>query len=326
MVGGDPSRRRGLGDPSEAARPAAARRHQRPRRRASLIAALLATLTLAGEARADELEDFISARDAYINGEYARATRELEELVGRPSTPQLAVLRPAARKYLAASLFAERHEPEARAEIATLLREDPRARLDPASFEARFVRLYEDVVRSMEPELDRLLLDRAQARRLEENTRDARRALALELLGSEARVEVVPRWQTFVPFGVGQFANRQTGLGALFLSLEATFLLGSVATAIVDQSVQSTTTQAGVFVQDTDGDRRANIAFAMRVMNWTLLSAFVATTAIGIWQANDAYVPQRVINRVPRPLPPGLQGLQFSAHPGGFGASLLGTF
>jgi hypothetical protein len=236
------------------------------------------------------------------------------------------VVRPAARKYLAASLFAERHEPEARAEIATLLREDPRARLDPASFEARFVRLYEDVVRSMEPELDRLLLDRAQARRLEENTRDARRALALELLGSEARVEVVPRWQTFVPFGVGQFANRQTGLGALFLSLEATFLLGSVATAIVDQSVQSTTTQAGVFVQDTDGDRRANIAFAMRVMNWTLLSAFVATTAIGIWQANDAYVPQRVINRVPRPLPPGLQGLQFSAHPGGFGASLLGTF
>lgn len=326
MVGGDPSRRRAAGDPSEAPGPPASRRHQHAGRRASLIAALLSALTLAAEARADELDDFVSARDAYINGEYARATRELQELVGRPSTPQLTAVRSTARKYLAASLFAERHEPEARAVIATLLREDPRARLDQASFEARFVRLYEDVLRAMEPTLDRLLVERAQARRQEENARDARRALAMELLGSEARVEIVPRWQTFVPFGVGQFANRQNGLGALFLSLETTFLLGSVTSYLVDESVRSETRPLGVFDQDADGDRRANVAFAMRVLNWTLLSAFVATSVIGVWQANDAYVPQRVLHRVPRPLPPALRGLQLSAHPGGFGASLFGSF
>lgn len=177
----------------------------------------------------------------------------------------------------------------------------------------------------MEPELDRIVMQRAQARRAEENARDARRALTLDLLGSEARVQVIPRWQTFIPFGVGQFANRQTGLGVLFLSLETTFLLGSVASAVVDQAVSSPTQAPGVFEQGAD-DQRANVAFTMRVLNWSLLSAFVATTVIGIVQANDAYVPQRVIDRVPRPIPPALQGLQISARPGGIGASLHFTF
>lgn len=233
-------------------------------------------------------------------------------------------MRPSARKYLAASLFAERHEPEARAVIADLLRDDPRARLDAASFEERFVRLFDDVVRSMEPTLDRLLSDRAEARRAEQNARDARRALALDLLGTEARVEVVPRWQTFIPFGVGQFANRQTGLGYTFLTLESVFLLGSVISGIVDLAVQSPTQTAGTYELGID-DQRASIAADMRVLNWTMLSAFVVTTVFGVAQANIAYVPQR-LTHVPRPLPPTLQGIQVSAHPGAMGASLRLTF
>lgn len=325
MVGGDPSRYRGARRAAAPAGGAWGRRHQHPGRRAALISVFVATLAFSKVARADEFDDFIAARDAYINGEYARSTHELEDLIGRANTPQLALVRPTARKYLAASLFAQQHEPEARLVIADLLREDPRARLDAASFEDRFVRLYDDVVRMMEPSLDRLLVDRAQTRRLEENTRDARRALALELLGTEARVEIVPRWQTFVPFGVGQFANRQTGLGVVFLSLEAAFLLGSVAAAVIDQAVQSPTQPAGVFELGAD-DARANAAFGMRVLNWSLLSAFVVTTAIGVWRANADYVPQRVINRVPRPIPPMLQGVQFSSSPGGMGASLSLSF
>lgn len=282
-------------------------------------------LALASETRANEVDDLISARDAYISGDYPRAAREFRELLDRNITPELALVRPSARKYLAASLFAARREAEARAVIADLLREDPRARLDTASFEERFARLFEEQVREMEPELNRILAERAEARRTQENARDARRALTLDLLGSEARVQVVPRWQTFIPFGVGQFANRQTGLGVLFLSLETTFLLGSVTAAVVDQAVRSPTQPYGVYVQGTDDDR-ANVAFTMRVLNWTLLSAFVATTVIGIVQANDAYVPQRVIDRVPRPIPPALQGLQISARPGGIAASLHFVF
>jgi len=295
-------------------------RHQHPRR-ASLIAVGLSVAALATEAHADELDDFIRARDAYINGEYSRAVRELQELAGRVDTPRLAVVRPNARKFLAASLFADRHEAEARVVIGDLLRAEPRTRLEPGQFEVGFTRLFDDVVRSMEAELDRILVQRAQARRAEENARDARRALTLDLLGSEARVQVVPRWQTFIPFGIGQFANRQTGLGVLFLSLETTFLLGSVAAAVVDQAVRSPTQSDGVYEQGAD-DQRANVAFTMRVLNWTLLSAFVATTVIGIVQANGAYIPQRVIDRVPRPVPPALQGVQISAQPGAMGASL----
>lgn len=325
MVGGDPAGRRASPTPREPAPAAPGRRHQHPGRRSSLIAALLASLAFAAEARADELDDFVNARDAYINGDYPRSTRELRALVERADSPQLALVRPVARKYLAASLLAEQHEPEARAVIAALLREDPGARLDPVSFEDRFVRLYDDVVRAMQPELARLVAQRAEARRRDANEREARRALALQLISTEARVQIVPRWMAFVPFGVGQFSNRQNGLGALFLSLEATFLAGSVATAAADRAAQSPTQRPGVYEMGVD-DQRANLAFAMRVLNWSLLSAFVVTAAIGVWRANVDYVPLRVLDRVPRPLPRAFRGLQFSARPGGMDASLRVTF
>lgn len=208
--------------------------------------------------------------------------------------------------------------------IADLLREDPRARLDGTSFEASFSRLFDDVVRAMEPELDRILFERAQARRAEENARDARRAIALDLLTSDSRAEVVPRGLMYFPFGVGQFANRQNGLGYTFLGLETGLLLGSAAMFLADQAVRSPTQPDDVFEQPADDDR-AKAAFNFRILNWTMLSAFVVTTAVGIWRANADYVPQR-LTRVPRPLPPTLQGIQISAQPGAMGASLHFAF
>jgi hypothetical protein len=299
-------------------------RHQHPRWPA-LIAFSLALASWAPGAGADDLDDFVGARDAFINGEYPRASRELQDLVNRVDATRPSTVRAAARKYLAASLFAERREPEARAVVADLLRDEPRTRLEPGQFEVSFARLFESVLRAMEPELDAILLQRAQQRRNDENARDARRELTLDLLGHESRVEIVPRWATFLPFGIGQFNNRQNGLGAVFLSLESAFLIGSVVAYGVDQSVLSPTRPAGTWDFGAD-DGRANIAFGMRVLNWGMLGAFVVTAAVGVWRANADYVPQRVVSRVPRVIPPALQGLHISGLPGGAGASLRFTF
>jgi hypothetical protein len=323
MVRGDPGGRRGLRAAGASAPRGLVRRRHHAGRSAALIAAVALALS-ASDARADELDDFTAARDAYVNGEYPRAIRDLRELLERSDSPQLAVVRPSARKYLAASLYSAHREAEARIVIADLLREEPRARLDGTSFEVGFARLFDDVVRSMETELDRIIVERAQGRRAEENLRDARRAAALDLLSHESGFERVPRWQTFVPFGVGQFANRQVGLGFVFLSLETVFLAGSIASAVVDQQVQSPTQPAGVF--EPADDQRANVAFAMRVVNWSMLGAFVVTSAIGIWRANADYAPLRPLPRTPRALPPVLQGIQISAQPGAVGASLRLAF
>ncbi|MDB4929707.1 MAG: hypothetical protein JWM10_2191 [Myxococcaceae bacterium] len=282
-------------------------------------------LTLGRAARADDLDDFVGARDAFINGEYPRASRELQDLVNRIDAVQSSTVRTAARKYLAASLFAERREADARAVIANLLRDEPRTRLEPGQFEVSFARLFESVLRSIEPELDALLFQRAQQRRNDENARDARRALTLDLLGHESRVELVPRSLAFLPFGVGQFNNQQNGLGAVFLSLESAFLIGSVVAFGIDRSAQSLTRPQGTWDIGTEDDR-ANLAGAMRVLNWGMLGAFVVTAAVGIWRANADYVPQRIVSRVPRLIPPALQGLQISGLPGGAGASLRFTF
>lgn len=323
----------GRGSPRRAAAPGrttgvsasfAGWRHEYSRLRAALTATTLTLLTFGSAAHADDLDDFLEGRDAYVSGEYARATRELTELVGRPTTPALAVVLPAARRYLAASLYADRREADARAMVTEILRENPRTRLDPTQFDAGFVRLFNSVVQSSQSTLDRLITDQAIARRQQEIDRDARRTLAMRLLTEQSTTEIVPRWQAFVPFGVGQFANRQNGLGALFLSLETTFLLGSVATVIVDQAIASPTQPAGSFAQGTD-DQRAALATVMRALNWTSVSALAATIIAGVIQANVAYVPARVVT-TPRPLAPVLQGIQISSLPGGAALSLGGTF
>lgn len=278
-------------------------------------------------ARADEIDDFIAAQNEYVNGDYPRAARDLVALLARGDSAAVRTVRPVARKYLAASYFALRREADAHQVIVDLLEEDPTARLDPVQFEAAFVRLYDNVVQQMRPTLDRILSERSLAQRQTEVERANRQRLITQFLDTEARVQLVPRWQMFVPFGVGQFANGQSSTGAIFLSLESIFIAGSVAAAIVDQTLASPIRPAGQWdPTDTVDSERAALAGTMRVLNWTSLALFTATAIVGIIHANVTYAPTRVLDRGPRPLPPALQGLQISALPGGAGASLTLSF
>jgi len=247
-------------------------------------------------------------------------------LLSRGDSAAVRVVRPAARKYLAASYFALRQVTEARRVIGELLEEEPSARLDRTQFEAGFVSLFDDAVREMQPALDHLIRERASARQRAEVERANRQRLVTQLLNSEAQVEVIPRWQMFVPFGVGQFANRQNGAGAIFLSLEAIFLGGSIASAIADNAVASPLQPDGVWENVGLDDQRATIATTMRILNWTSLSLFAATAIAGIIHANVTYSPTRVLQRTPRPIPPALQGVEISSTRGGASASVTFTF
>lgn len=262
-----------------------------------------------------------------MSGDYVRAARDLAALLARGDSAAVRTVRTVARKYLAASYFAQGERTDAERIIRELLDDDPTARLDPVQFERGFVRLYDDVVRAMQRTLDRNLAEQAEARRRAEVERANRQELLGQLLNTEARVELVPRWEMFVPFGVGQFANGQNVAGVLFLLAESVFIGGAVASAIVDQTLASPTLPAGNWDStDAVDSQRADLATTMRILNWTSLTLFAATTVAGVVHANLTYNPTRVLQRTPRPVPPALQGVQISALPGGAGASLTLRF
>ncbi len=210
--------------------------------------------------------------------------------------------------------------------INELLEEEPSARLDTTQFEAGFVSLFNDRVRAMQPRLDGIIANRALARQRAEVDRANRQEAVRLLLNTEAQVQTVPRWQMFVPFGVGQFANRQNVAGALFLSFELLFIGGGIGSFVADYAVASPTRPPGVWDNVGLDDQRATIAATMRVLNWTSLSLFTATTIAGIIHANVTYSPTHVLQRTPRPIPPSLQGFQISSTQGGASASVFFTF
>jgi hypothetical protein len=259
------------------------------------------------------------------------ATRGRAWVVLRPvvaaiaNTPRLAPVAGVARKVYAAALYADRREVEARAAVADLLREDPTARLETAQFEPGFVQLFDEVSHDLRPELERLAAARAQSRVQAELQSAARRAQINRLLTEETRVERTSRLTMLLPFGIGQFANRQAGLGVMFLAVESLALAGAVTTQLLYD---------GLYTPNTleTPERRADIE-RLYTANLISMAVFGAAWLAGVVQANLAYEPVRTTT-VPRPLPPGLQGVQLSASPGvlrgpggvGWGATLRLTF
>ncbi|MBL8604148.1 MAG: hypothetical protein JNK72_19635 [Myxococcales bacterium] len=265
----------------------------------------------AGAARADEVDDFLSGRDAFLNGEFRRACTVLRPVVlSLGQNPRLSAVSGSVRRVYAAALFADRREREARAAIEALLREDPTARLETAQFEPGFVQLFDEVSRALSSELERIAVAQAQARVEAQQRSVVRRELAMRLLTESTQVERVPRALMFLPFGVGQFANRQPELGVLFLSVEALGLGVSLATFFAYTDQYTAAQSQGNFV---DAGTQATIR-SLYIVNLVSAGVFAAFYLGGVIQANAVYRPDRV-RTVPRPLPTGLDGVQISATP-----------
>ena len=249
-----------------------------------------------------------------MNAEYERAVAALQPLADNPSpSPRLAAIMPAVRRVYAAALFAARRTSDARAQIERLLREDPSARLDPSQYEPAFARLFEDTASALRPELDRLVAERVIAATQQAAQRVERRRLARALMTTQLSVERAPRWLAFVPFGVGQFANRQPVAGGLFLGFEVAFAAASAVTLAVHQGLVA---PQGTTIQGPENQGRAALATQMEVLNYVSLGLLAATVIAGVIHANVGWVPERV-RETRRPLPRELDGVDVSVSPSG---------
>ncbi len=277
-------------------------------------------------AHADEVDDLILGRDAFVNGEYDVARDYLHPLVdiANPSA-RLAPLVTAARRYDAACLFAQRQEDAARAVLERMLRDDPDARLDQTQYDNRFVRFFNLLLRDLQPELERIRTERVLTRQQAEERRAARESLLRDLLTHEVQVERVPRELTFVPFGVGQFANGQRATGVFFLSAELVFTAACLTTFAWHQSIYPA---GGSY--NADEFSRAQLAQGLQITNWISAGLLVTTVVAGVVQANVTWQPVRRRVVVPRPMPPELDGVRLMAGTSpdgtGAGATLRLTF
>lgn len=156
------------------------------------------------------------------------------------------------REYLASSLWWQGKREEATDEFTALLVKNPRARLDPAQYPPKMVADFD-----------------ARRRRLQETgvIRDLDIPPVIE--PGPALREAPPLALAFLPFGAGQFANRQTGKGWLFLSAEA--VLAGVS--------------AGMYLANAETGRSGPRPLGDDIIQISAGAGFWLLAGIGIWDA-----------------------------------------
>ncbi len=318
----------------------AARGRRRSRVAAWACAGILAWLA-PREARADDIDEFLIARDNFAAGEFAQAAVQLRRLVGveRPlSPPQL--VEPA-RKYYAAALFSMGQRQQAEQVIEAILRDNPDARFSAVLFSPPLLALFDQVFSRMLPILNALRLARIEADAARQRDRAARRSAQQSLLRELATREIVvvrsPQWTAPLPLGVGQFVNGQTGAGAAFLASELTLAAGAVSLVYACEALvpPSAATEPGLTRMRGCAGAQVNTPAAstiqaFQVANVVTWSLFGATLVGGMVHGIITHRVERREVRA-RPAPPGfdrieLAGLRVVPAVDGASATLLGRF
>lgn len=282
----------------------------------------------------------------YEAGKYQECSSELERLLdptGHRLLRQPATVE-SARVYWAACLMGAGESDAADAPLRAAIHENPQMKppdslVFPQPVIERFLKVRDSLVSEIRAaEQARILQAQAEARlRQQALAAERDRMHALEKLAQQETVVIQNRrWLAFVPFGVGQFQNREPGLGYTLLAGEA--LLGSLSlTAVVVQSRLATQAddlrRSGGSVDDARQEQNQRTWSTIKTGGFW---AFAALAVGGIAQAQLEFVPEfREFRR--RSLPPGLAPGGSSAKPGdvsalpyfdakGGGLSLSGRF
>lgn len=238
----------------------------------------------------------------YEAGQYASCAAAFATLLDDPS--QASVLAPRAREqasvYRAACLIAQGKTAAADDVFRVAIRENPQmavpnAIVFPPPVIERFIvvrtTLLEEIRRAEEGRAFKEREAAYQARRRAEAER-ARVARLERLAQEETLVVKNRRWVASVPFGIGQFQNRDYALGAVFLATD-TLLLGTAITAVsIELSLNSQATGGTGFSSKAEVDRlNQNIRTAHRVSLYSTAALLVAVAG-GILQSNLAFVPE----------------------------------
>jgi len=289
------------------------------------LAALLAPAAAAAQDLG--LDTLVEARDQFIAGNCTGAQPLLRALIRLDvNNPRESAVVTSARKYYAACLYAQRQEVEAREVLVQMLRDDPDARVDQP-FDSGFVLFFAQVLHDMQAEIEQIRTERVLSRREAEARRTVREQLLRHLASTESRIDEVPRFLMFLPYGAGQFANGQTGLGVFFAITEGLLTATCITTFFLQQSVYPYPTSGWYYRDDFS---TAELAQGLELTNWIANGLLAATVIAGLIQANVVWQPARRIAPVPRPLPRDLQNFRLMAGPlgdgSGAGATLRLTF
>lgn len=166
-------------------------------------------------------------------------------------------------------------------------------------FSAEVVERYDAARRRLEGELEsrrRAALESAEDQRAEreeqrEAERDRQRRL-FELAGQEAVVVENRRWVAAVPFGVGQFQNRRSALGTVFLVTEV-LALGVVVGGIAAEISLADYASEHESTLDSDEREEVNAAGQRARTAWvTGFYSLCGLAALGIADAELRFVPE----------------------------------
>jgi hypothetical protein len=270
---------------------------------------------------ANESVDFEKARAAYVARNYDDCETRLSALLD-PTNPKLRdpILVTQARMYLGAAKIQRGHADEGSKIFETLLLSDPQYDPDPLSFSGPVLEVFYDTRARIRERLaaqaqaDAKRAAEKRAQEVAEKRRNEERVRKLaELAGQESLYVRNSRLVASIPFGAGQFQNRQPALGWVFMGVESALLAGSIITVPFWLSDFAASKRTASPVEARQYlDRAETITYA----NWGMLGGFALLATVGILQAHVNFVPSFHEVR-PRPMPKDLVPLINVSERGG---------
>jgi hypothetical protein len=290
-------------------------------------------MTLRGApCRADD-RSVDQAAITYETGRYDECVQRFQAILlpDAPTRPTTQEGRSRARMYLAACQMTLKRSSEADAQFEQLIRENYRYSPDRASFSPPILGRFLDIRERLRDEIEaKVKADQekeAELRRLQEERerQERERQRAIERMAREQIItQRNSRAVALIPFGVGQFQNRQRPLGWALLGAQATFAAASVVSYFLKENIER---QFNASVDEREARRLRDLALQA---NYISFGAFVVTMLGGIAHAQITFVPEfREIRERPLPAPvpplaPQFTGgtllwqghwLHFGAHP-----------
>jgi len=226
-----------------------------------------------------------------------------------------------ARLYHASCLIGSGQDKEADEELRRAIQEQPT--LDPPDqrvFMPELVRRYIQIRISMRDELRqadqkrREIEARAKAERELKAKREEQRLRNLEQYAQvQSYTTVNSRWLASVPFGVGQFQNRDNALGYTFLVAEGLAGATLLTSLLLEISLHRTALAAEARGETLDKDSVNPDLRTLDTLTTVSAWSFLALAVGGIVEAQLAFVPQHTDVRY-KPLPPELERKAASAE------------
>lgn len=234
-----------------------------------MTGALLGLILLAQTATTMDVDaELRRAGNEYAYGNYEEAILQLQNLLyPMRLTSESQVLE--ARELLGLCYYLTDRFEQVAKEFAKVLYLAPDHRLDPFSIPPPVIEAFESVRRQLAPQLDEI--------RKQKTNPTLTAPTDLTTIPEPIAMQIIERsdFATFLPFGVGQFQNNDTGLGAFFAATEAALLAINIA---------------AYFLARYSAESPETIQQLM-VLQYASATLFGVTWSIGVFQARLHFKP-----------------------------------